>query len=58
MPKNYSAYVRYIVINRALSNGGRASLTKLKEACERTLDIYPLGTRTIEKDIELMRKDF
>ncbi len=57
MPKNYSAYVRYILINRALSNGGRASLKKLKEACERALDIYPLGTRTIEKDIELMRKD-
>lgn len=57
MPKNYSAYVRYIVINRVLSNGGRASLTKLKEACERALDIYPLGTRTIEKDIELMRHD-
>ena len=40
-----------------LSNGGRATFKQLKGACERTLDIYPLGPRTIEKDIELMRHD-
>ena len=57
MPKNYSAYVRYIAINRLLSNGGRASFEQLKSACERALDIYPLGKRTIEKDIKMMRED-
>jgi predicted DNA-binding transcriptional regulator YafY len=57
MPKNYSAYIRYHVINRKLSQRGRATLRELKEACERALDIYPLGDRTIEKDIHDMRYD-
>jgi len=57
MPKNYSAYIRYLVINRMLSNGRRATFEQIKDACERALDIYPLGKRTIEKDIERMRYD-
>jgi len=57
MPKNYSAYIRYLVINRKLTKRGRAKLKDLKEACERALDIYPLGDRTIEKDIHNMRYD-
>ena len=57
MPKNYSAYVRYIVINRLLTKGGRASFDQLKEACERALDIFPLSKSTIEKDIRKMRQD-
>lgn len=46
-----------MVINRLLSNGGRASFNQLKRACERALDISPLGKRTIEKDLKLMRED-
>ncbi len=40
-----------------LSNGKRATFSQLKDACERALDIYPLGKRTIELDIERMRYD-
>ena len=57
MPKNYSAYVRYRVIDRLLSNGGRATFKQIKEACERALDIYPLGERTIYGDIKIMIED-
>lgn len=40
-----------------LANRGRATFEQLKEACERALDIYPLGNRTIEQDIHKMRHD-
>lgn len=57
MPKNKQSLIRYRVINRCLQDGRRVSLKELKSACERALDIYPLGERTIEEDIRAMRKD-
>jgi predicted DNA-binding transcriptional regulator YafY len=57
MPKNKQSLIRYRVINRCLQDGRRVTLKELKSACERALDIYPLGERTIEEDIRAMRKD-
>jgi predicted DNA-binding transcriptional regulator YafY len=57
MSKNKNALIRYRVINRCLIDYGICSKEKLIEACEETLDIYPLGERTIDKDIYDMRND-
>lgn len=57
MPKNRSAYIRYHVINRQLTGGKKVTFNQLKNACEDVLDIHPLGVRTIQKDINIMRTD-
>jgi predicted DNA-binding transcriptional regulator YafY len=57
MPKNKDALIRYRVINRCLRERTYVTLQDLKEACERTLDIYPIGERTIQADINAMRYD-
>lgn len=57
MPKNKDALIRYRVINRCLRENKSATLHELKSACERVLDIYPIGERTIEADISAMRND-
>ena len=54
MGLNHSAYTRYRIINRELTNGKRARFTDLKDACEDALGIK-LGKRTIEEDIRKMR---
>ena len=54
---NRHAFIRYRVINSYIKNHGSATLEELKEACERALDISPLGRRTIEGDIYDMRYD-
>ncbi len=45
------------VINRCLIDLKYVSKTELKEACERALDISPIGLRTIDGDIHAMRFD-
>jgi predicted DNA-binding transcriptional regulator YafY len=57
MPKNKDALIRYRVINRCLRENKSVTLQDLKAACERVLDIYPIGERTIEADISAMRND-
>jgi len=57
MPSNKDALIRYRVINRCLIEWGYATRAELKDACERALDIYPLGNRTIDGDINAMRND-
>jgi predicted DNA-binding transcriptional regulator YafY len=57
MPKNKEALIRYRVINRCLIEKTYATKQELKEACERALDIYPIGERTIDADINAMRYD-
>ena len=57
MPKNKDALIRFRVINKCLREREFATLQDLKSACERALDIYPIGTRTIEADISAMRHD-
>jgi predicted DNA-binding transcriptional regulator YafY len=57
MPKNKEALIRYRIINRCLLDKTYVSRRELKEACERILDIYPIGERTIDADINAMRND-
>lgn len=57
MPKNKEALIRYRVINRCLIDKTYVTKQELKEACERALDIFPIGMRTIEADIHAMRYD-
>jgi predicted DNA-binding transcriptional regulator YafY len=57
MSKNKNALIRYRVINRCLIDYMVCSKEQLIEACEEALDIYPLGERTIDKDIYDMRND-
>jgi predicted DNA-binding transcriptional regulator YafY len=57
MPKNKEALIRYRVINRCLLENQYVSLKEMKRACERALDISPIGERTIEGDINAMRYD-
>ena len=57
MPKNKEALIRYRVINKCLLEKKYVTKQELKEACERALDIYPIGERTIDADIHAMRFD-
>jgi predicted DNA-binding transcriptional regulator YafY len=57
MPANKNALIRYRVINRCLLKAKRASFEELRSACEKALDIYPIGDRTIAADIHAMRYD-
>jgi predicted DNA-binding transcriptional regulator YafY len=57
MPRNKEALIRYRVINRCLIEKTYVTKQELKEACERALDIYPIGERTIDADIHAMRYD-
>ncbi len=57
MAKNKNALIRYRVINRLLIDHNICPKEQLIEACEDTLDIHPLGERTIDKDIYDMRND-
>jgi predicted DNA-binding transcriptional regulator YafY len=57
MPKNKEALIRYRVINRYLIDHTYATKEQLIDACERALDIAPLGERTIAGDIHAMRFD-
>ena len=57
MPKNKEALIRYRVINKCLLDRKYVTRQELKEACERVLDIYPIGGRTIDADINSMRYD-
>ena len=57
MPKNKDALIRYRVLNRCLVEKKYVSKKEMKEACERVLDIYPIGERTIDADIHAMRYD-
>lgn len=57
MSKNKNALIRYRVINRCLIDYKLCAKEQLIKACEDTLDIFPLGERTIDKDIYDMRND-
>jgi predicted DNA-binding transcriptional regulator YafY len=57
MSKNKNALIRYRVINRCLIDYKLCTKEQLIKACEDTLDIFPLGERTIDKDIYDMRND-
>jgi predicted DNA-binding transcriptional regulator YafY len=57
MPDTKNALIRYRIINRCLIDYDYCTLEQLKEACERALDISPLGDRTIAQDISDMRYD-
>ena len=57
MPTNKEALIRYRVINRCLIDHKIVSKEKLIAACEDALDIYPIGKRTIDGDINAMRYD-
>jgi len=57
MPKNKEALIRYRVINKCLLDKTYVTRKELREACERTLDVYPIGERTIDGDINAMRND-
>lgn len=57
MPKNKEALIRYRVINRYLIDHTYATKEQLIDACERALDIAPLGERTIAGDIHAIRFD-
>lgn len=56
MPKNYSALVRYLVINRLLASGKRVTKDEIIEAIKEKLD-KEFGERTIDGDINRMRFD-
>jgi predicted DNA-binding transcriptional regulator YafY len=57
MPRNKEALIRYRVINRCIRDYTYVSKEQLINACERALDISPIGERTIEGDIHAMRYD-
>ena len=57
MPKNKEALIRYRVINKCLLDKTYVTRQELKEACEKALDICPIGERTIDADIYAMRND-
>lgn len=57
MPKNKEALIRYRVINKCLLDKTYVTRRELREACEKALDIYPIGERTIDGDINAMRND-
>ena len=57
MPRNKEALIRYRVINRCIRDYTYVTKSQLIEACERALDISPIGERTIEGDIHAMRYD-
>jgi predicted DNA-binding transcriptional regulator YafY len=57
MPKNKEALIRYRVINRCFVERTYVTKKELKEACEKALNIYPIGERTIDADINAMRYD-
>lgn len=57
MSKNKNALIRYRIINRCLIDYKICTKEKLIKACEDALDIFPLGERTIDKDIYDMRND-
>lgn len=57
MPKNKEALIRYRVINKCLLDKTYVTKRELKEACEKALDIYPIGERTIDADLNAMRHD-
>jgi predicted DNA-binding transcriptional regulator YafY len=57
MSKNKNALIRYRVINRCLIDYKLCTKEQLIKTCEDTLDIFPLGERTIDKDIYDMRND-
>ena len=57
MPKNKEALIRYRVINRSLKDFQYVTKEKMIQACEDTLDIHPIGERTIDGDIHDMRFD-
>lgn len=57
MPTNKDALIRYRVINKCLIDRKHVTRKELKEACEKALDIYPIGIRTIDGDINAMRHD-
>jgi len=57
MPSNKDALIRYRVINRCLIEKRYVTRSQLREACERALDISPIGERTIDADINAMRND-
>jgi predicted DNA-binding transcriptional regulator YafY len=57
MPRNKEALIRYRVINRCIKDYTYVTKSQLIEACERALDISPIGQRTIEGDIHAMRYD-
>lgn len=57
MPKNKDALIRYRVINKCLLDKTYVTRRELREACEKALDIYPIGERTIDGDINAMRND-
>ncbi len=56
MPKNYSALVRYLVINRLLASGRRVTKDEIIEAIKEKLHRKFSG-RTIDDDIHRMRFD-
>lgn len=57
MPTNKEALIRYRVINRCLTGGQYATKAELITACENTLEVSPIGERTIDQDISDMRND-
>jgi predicted DNA-binding transcriptional regulator YafY len=57
MPKNKEALIRYRIINKCFVEKTYVTKKQLKEACERALDICPIGERTIDADIHAMRYD-
>lgn len=57
MSKNKNALIRYRIINRCLIDYKICPKDQLIRACEEALDIFPLGERTIDKDIYDMRND-
>jgi len=57
MPRNKYALIRYRVINRCLLDYRYCSKEQLIKACEKALDISPIGARTIDQDIHDMRYD-
>lgn len=57
MPKNKEALIRYRVINRCIRDYTYVTKMQLVEACEKALDISPIGERTIDGDIHSMRND-
>lgn len=57
MPKNKEALIRYRVINRCLKDYTYATKKQLIRACEKALDISPIGERTLAGDIHTLRND-
>ena len=57
MPKNKSAVIRYIAIDRCLSRGP-STINEIKEACDEVIkDIYghPISIYSVRNDIANMR---